>query len=101
MFGGAGIYRDGIMFGLIDGARAIFLKADDASAAAFRDAGCRPFIYEKDGRRVEMSYWSLPDAALDDSEMLRHWAELAYGAAQRAKEPAARRRGARGPRPAP
>ena len=30
-----------------------------------------------------MSYWSLPEAALDDPDALKEWAELAYQAALR------------------
>ena len=32
-----------------------------------------------------MSYWSMPDAALDDSDVLKVWAELAFEAALDAK----------------
>jgi DNA transformation protein len=86
MFGGAGIYRDGVMFALMDGDQ-IFLKCDESTREKFREAGCRCFVYEKDGKSVEMSYWSLPDAALDDADMLKVWADLAFEAALRAKRP--------------
>ena len=39
-----------------------------------------------------MSYWSMPDAALDDSEELKIWAELAFAAALDAKTSARRGR---------
>jgi DNA transformation protein len=85
MFGGAGLYRNGIMFGLVaDGD--IFLKADAATADRFRDAGCRPFAYRKGKEFVSMSYWSLPDAALDDPDLLKEWAELAFASAVRSKQ---------------
>ena len=42
MFGGAGLYRDGKMFGLIAGDVA-YLKVDDTNRQAFADAGCKPF----------------------------------------------------------
>jgi DNA transformation protein len=86
MFGGAGIYRDGIMFALVSGDE-IFLKSDAATEPRFREAGCRPFLYEKGGRSVEMSYWSIPEEVLDDGELLKAWAELACQAAQRARKP--------------
>jgi DNA transformation protein len=87
MFGGAGIYRDGIMFALVSDDE-IFLKSDETTSTRFREAGCRPFVYEKGGRPVEMSYWSVPEEAMDDAEMLKAWADLAYQAALRGKRPA-------------
>ena len=83
MFGGAGIYRDGLMFALVaDGE--VYLKCDEETAARFGEAGCRPFLYEKNGKTVEMSYRSLPDEAADDPEFLTFWANLACDAARRA-----------------
>jgi Regulator of competence-specific genes len=46
MFGGAGIYREGVMFALVfDGA--IFLKVDEASIPEFEREGSRPFVYTR------------------------------------------------------
>jgi DNA transformation protein len=87
MFGGAGVYRDGVMFALVSGGD-IYLKCDEATAPRFREANCRPFIYEKDGKPVEMSYWSVPEEALDDGELLKRWADLAYQAALKSRKPA-------------
>ncbi len=77
MFGGAGVYRDGLMFALVAD-NEVFLKADDASAPRFRAAGSRPFVYEKGGKQVDMSYFSVPDEALDEPERLKLWADLAF-----------------------
>jgi DNA transformation protein and related proteins len=89
MFGGAGLYRDGIMFGLVSDGD-IYLKADDSIADRFREAGSRPFVYRKGKKPVTMSYWSLPEAALDDSDLLKEWAQLSFEAAMRAKPPGKR-----------
>ena len=86
MFGGCGVYRDGVMFALVSDSE-VFLKCDETTAPRFREAGCKPFVYEKNGKPVEMSYWSLPDQALDDREFLKVWADLAFEAARRAKRP--------------
>ena len=86
MFGGAGIYRDGRMFALVaDGE--VFLKSDKSLEPRFLAAGCRKFVYEKDGKKIAMSYWSLPEAALDDAEALKDWAEATFQAALGAAEP--------------
>lgn len=59
------------------------MKCDSETEQRFRDSGARPFTYGRDTRKVTMSYWSLPEAALDDPDALKQWAELAYQAALR------------------
>jgi DNA transformation protein len=81
MFGGAGVYREGVMFALVSDGE-VYLKGDATSRAEFREAGRRPFVYQKAGKAVEMSYWSLPEAAIDDSELLKAFAELSLRAAR-------------------
>jgi DNA transformation protein and related proteins len=82
MFGGQGVYAGELMFALeIDGE--LFLKVDNATEPAFRAAGSRPFVYDRDGRATTMSYWRLPDAAIDDPEEAARWGCLALDAARR------------------
>jgi DNA transformation protein and related proteins len=83
MFGGQGIYSGELMFAL-EIADELFLKVDDGTMPAFRTAGSRPFVYERDGRATEMSYWRLPDGALDDPDEAERWGRLALEAARRA-----------------
>ncbi len=84
MFGGQGVYFDGLMFALVaDGE--LYLKVDDTSKAEFSDAGSAPFTYTGKGKSVEMSYWRLPEDALDDPDAMKQWADLGYAAALRAK----------------
>ena len=89
MFGGAGIYREGLMFALVfDGA--IFLKVDDASIPDFEREGSRPFVYTRaksPGKigRASLSYWRLPERLYDDPEDLARWAERALAIARRKK----------------
>ena len=85
MFGGAGIFRDGLMFALVSD-NEIFLKADAETVERFRAAGSGVFTYSKKGKPATLSYWSVPDEALDDGEALRNWAELAFAAALRAEQ---------------
>ena len=92
MFGGAGIYAEGIMFALIaDGE--LYLKADEETIPAFRAEGTGPFVYGAKGRRIVMSYWRLPDRLIDEPEELAEWARAALKAAQRASSSGSRRRG--------
>ena len=84
MLGGAGIYADGTMFGLI-ASGVIYLKADEQNAPAFEREDLPPFTYEtKDGKRGVMSYRRMPDRLYDDREELARWARAAHGVALRA-----------------
>ena len=66
MFGGAGIYADGVMFGLVVD-EFIYLKTDERSAARFEREGCGPFTYDtKRGESSLKSYWRMPDRLYDD-----------------------------------
>ncbi len=86
MFGGAGLYLEGVIFGLvIDGV--IYLKCDAEIEPLFRAAGSRPFVYDKQGKAITVAYWSLPSEALDDSDALKLWADRAFEAALRGAKP--------------
>lgn len=84
MFGGAGLYLDGVMFALV-AFGGLYLKADAATAASFRGAGARQFEYEREGRVVQMGYWTLPERAVDDAEEALAWGRRALEAAQRGR----------------
>jgi DNA transformation protein and related proteins len=82
MFGGAGIFADGVMFGLVSAGQ-IYLKTHSTTLACFEREGCRPFGYSsKNGKRVLTSYWRLPDRLYDDPEELAGWARQALAAAR-------------------
>lgn len=97
MFGGYGLYLDGAMFAIVTGG-ALYLKADATTAPRFEAAGAVPFSYTRQGRRVRLSFWTLPGDGLDEGDSFRSWAEVAVAAAQRSKRAAAGR-GKRHPTP--
>lgn len=82
MFGGHGLFRDRLMIGLIAD-ETLYLKADDACRADFEAAGAVPFTYLRAGKRVALSYFSVPAEVLDDRDALSSWAEAALAAARR------------------
>ncbi len=85
MFGGHGVYLDGLFIALIADER-LYLKADAASQDAFQRAGCTPFAYSRSDRgAVTLGYWSAPDEALDSPQGMAPWARFALAAALRAK----------------
>jgi DNA transformation protein len=86
MFRSAGIFCDGVMFGLIsDGT--IYLKADESIIPDFEREGCRPFTYTRSKRagRVALPYWRLPERLYDDPDELAVWATRALAIAERKK----------------
>ena len=86
MFGGKGIYHNGLILAL-EVSGEILLKADAATAPHFESAGAHQWSYEsKKGKPVAMPYWSIPDEALDDPEEMAKWLRLAYEAAVRAQK---------------
>lgn len=95
MFGGGGIYHQGLMFGLIADDQ-IYLKVDAQNRGDFEDMGQPPFLFERgDGKQIAMSYYLIPDALYDDADSLVQWAERSFAAAQRAaasKKPKKRKR---------
>ena len=90
MFGGHGLFRDGLVADDM-----LFLKVDDANRADFEAAGSGPFVYEAKGKRTVMSYYQAPAESLEDEAVLADWLASAYAAAIRAdaaKPPKQRRR---------
>jgi DNA transformation protein len=83
MFGGHGIFCDGVMFALIAD-ETLYLKVDDETRQAFFDTGSEPFVYERKGKDVELSYVTVPDTAAEDIDDLRPWAHMTLTAANRA-----------------
>jgi DNA transformation protein len=94
MFGGAGIWADGVMIGLVhDGV--IFLKTAPDGTDAFAREGSTPFSYTKKGGEHRLtSYWRLPERLYDDTDELAAWARTSLAVAQAKqagkKRPAAR-----------
>jgi len=97
MFGGAGVYTRGVMFGLIDD-EVIYLKVDETLKADLVALGARPWIYTlskgpKAGLPQETSYWSLPESALDDPDEACAWGQRALAIAEALKAAKPVRRG--------
>lgn len=84
MFGGWGIYHDGVMFGLYAAGR-LYLKTDAHNVAQFEAAGCEPFTFTQRGKPVKLSYWSAPESVMDEREQARSWGRSAWEAALRAQ----------------
>jgi DNA transformation protein and related proteins len=90
MFGAEGLFRDGLMFGIVYRER-IYLKTSDESRAAYLAEGAGPLFYEfKNAEGVLTSYYELPDRLYDDPDELAQWTRAAFAVAKNA--PAAKKK---------
>lgn len=81
MFGGVGLYCDGLFFGLI-ASDSLYFKVDDVNRRDYQAAGARPFQpYGEDS--YSMGYYEVPVDVLEDVDQLRVWARGAVAAAAR------------------
>lgn len=93
MFGGVGLYLDGLFFALISD-DTLYFRTDDSNRARYEQAGSRPFCPFPDRPGHVMAYWQVPGEVLEDPEKLRDWTReaLAAALAARSKRSARRRR---------
>ncbi len=83
MFGGRGIFKDGLMFALLSSRDVFYFKADAETAPAFAAEGCEQWTPEMKGRAMAMPYWRAPEHLLDEPDEFADWARAAYAAARR------------------
>jgi DNA transformation protein len=84
MFGGFGIYKNGIIFGII-AENELYFKVDEMLAEFFKKHGGEFFTYESNGKKFKMSYSKVPSEILENSELLKKWVELSFNVAVKAK----------------
>jgi DNA transformation protein len=76
MFGGAGLFYQGKMFGLIAD-DVVYLKVSDSNRGDFDQAGAKPFQPYKN-KKTTMPYYEIPSEVLEDRDELARWAEKAF-----------------------
>ena len=84
MFGGHGVFHEGLMFGLVANG-VLYLKADTETEGAFSERGLEQFEYTKNRKLMKMSYFMAPEEIYEDPSVASEWAALSYGAARRSK----------------
>ena len=90
MFGGAGVYLDGLIAG-----DTLYFKVDDRNRADYEGEGLGPFTVQLTrGGTGSFSYYEVPERLYDDPEELVQWARKALDAtlAARAAKPAKRKK---------
>jgi len=75
MFGGIGIYCEGLFFALIENDTLRF-KVDDSNRGDYESAGMQPFRPYKNKKTV-LQFYEVPIDVLEDSQELMIWAQKA------------------------
>ena len=86
MFGGYGIYKDGLIFGLIADDE-LYFKVDELNKSGYEKAGSTPFIYQRGSHpKTAMPYWKVPADVMEDRELIVVWVDKSVAASRRAKK---------------
>lgn len=81
MFGGFGLYRDEVFFGIIHNSR-LYFKTDADTRFTYLEAGMKPF--RPNAKQTLKTYYEVPVDIIEDAETLTAWAErAAHGHSQR------------------
>ena len=82
MFGGVGLYAQGLFFALIAEDR-LYFKVDDSTRGDYEQQGMEPF--RPFGEDHGMGYYEVPIDVLEDAARLEPWMKKAIEAAAKAK----------------
>lgn len=93
MFGGVGIYSDGIFFAVIDN-DTLFFKVNETLAERHRRFGMPPFA-PIPGAKPMTGYYQVPPGVLEDAGELARWARESIAVAAAGPAPTHRSRTAR------
>ncbi len=74
MFGGYGLYRGDVFFGIIHKGR-LYFKTDEKSRAAYRERGMKPFRPNR--KQTLKTYYEVPVEIVEDAEQFAAWAARA------------------------
>ena len=76
MFGGFGLYRQGVFFGILHKGR-LYFKTNDQTRPAYEEYGMQPF--RPSDKQTLKNYYEVPPDILEDGDELVRWAEQAAG----------------------
>lgn len=86
MFGGWGIYKNGVIFAIII-ENELYTKVDEKNQPAFKNIGSSPFVYKrKDGKSATMSYWKIPEEIMEDREQFHELIQSSIEVSLRTKK---------------
>ena len=71
MFGGYGLYRGNVFFGIIHKSR-LYFKTDDRTRSAYLETGMKPFRPNR--KQTLKTYYEVPVDVMEDAGQLVAWA---------------------------
>jgi DNA transformation protein and related proteins len=83
MFGGLGVYLDGVFFAVVDDDR-LYFKVDDGNLAGYDALGMEPWFPDPTSTKPS-PYREVPADVLADVEALGEWVDASVAAAVRLK----------------
>ena len=95
MFGGHGLYRGEVLFGILS-RTSLYFKVSADTRAEYETQGMKPFC--PNGKQTLTSFYEVPVEILEQSDELALWAQGAISAATRAALVRPRRHAATRPR---
>ncbi len=78
MFGGLGVFKDGLMFALRTSQGVFYFRANEVTAPAFEAEGFAQWTPEMKGRVMPMPYWQVPERLFDEPDEFAAWAQRAF-----------------------
>lgn len=82
MFGGHGVFHDGLMCALVAD-DTLYLKADAQTVAQFEALDLPPFAFRRGEQLMQTSYRQAPETVFEDRHEARTWTRRAFEAALR------------------
>lgn len=74
MFGGAGLYYEGVFFAIVYRGQ-LYFKTDDESRSHYETHGMEPF--RPNARQTLKTYYEVPADVIEDCDALAEWARRA------------------------
>ena len=73
MFGGYGIYKNGIIFAIIAEDQ-LYFKVGESNIKDYQEKSSHPFVYKRKGKKsTTMSYWLVPEEIMNDKDEIKKW----------------------------
>ncbi len=85
MFGGAGLYCDGLIFAIVVD-DVLYFKVDDSNREDYEAEGMGPFVFTSERGQSTMGYYEVPVDVLENKEKTSQWALKALDVARAAKK---------------
>jgi DNA transformation protein len=90
MFGGVGLYSEGLFFALMDNDK-LYFKVDDSNRPDYEALAMGPF-YPFGDESMVMQYYEVPEEVLDEPQTLREWIGNSVAVARAKKQKNAKKK---------